>query len=219
MNTVTLQGGELLSKTGALITRNIGSAMMWIVVLTAIGVGSDLFSPDRPIVWLSSVVALLGLAQVTQNLLDDSDLLPHRDSGLRFWSLFGLCLLTNLGIIVGLVLLVLPGIYLAARWWVAVPILYAEDVGVFDAMQRSWEETKGNFAAMVTMLVVIYLPMLTSIGVFALLSDDTGNLDSVPLLILVNLLISGASVCAWYGAVATYEQLRPGSRTLAEIFA
>lgn len=219
MNTVTLQGGELLSKTGALITRNIGSAMMWIVVLTAIGVGSDLFSPDRPIVWLSSVVALLGLAQVTQNLLDDSDLLPHRDSGLRFWALFGLCFLTNFGILAGFVLLVLPGIFLAVRWCVAVPILYAEDVGVFDAIRRSWEETKGNFAAIVTLLVVIYLPMFAGVGAFILFSNDAGVVESTPALIVTNLLISGPQVCAWYGAVATYELLRPGSRALAEIFA
>lgn len=54
----------------------------------------------------------------------------------RIASLFGIGIVTGLGIFVGLLLLVLPGLYFAGRWFLAGPILFAEDSSVSEQCRR-----------------------------------------------------------------------------------
>ncbi|AZO08398.1 MULTISPECIES: glycerophosphoryl diester phosphodiesterase membrane domain-containing protein [unclassified Mesorhizobium] len=58
--------------------------------------------------------------------------------------ILGLSLLATLGIMVGLVLLIVPGILLVLRWAVAMPVLIQEGCGILDSMARSRDLTKGS---------------------------------------------------------------------------
>ena len=61
-----------------------------------------------------------------------------------FWPCLGLTILVNLGVIIGLVLLVIPGLFLMVCLSVALPTRVAEGPTVDNAMRRSFELTKGS---------------------------------------------------------------------------
>jgi hypothetical protein len=75
----------------------------------------------------------------------------------RLWPLFGLYLLTGLGVALGCLLLVVPGVLLALAWCVVGPVLIEEDRRVLQTFGRSAELTRGSrlniFGVMLTLLV------------------------------------------------------------------
>lgn len=77
-------------------------------------------------------------------------------TGLRhFLPVIGLSILMGLGVALGLILLIVPGIILALMWAVAVPAKVAEGIGVFEAFGRSRELTRNN-RLMILVLFIIY---------------------------------------------------------------
>jgi len=56
----------------------------------------------------------------------------------------GFGILGGLGILLGFILLIVPGIILALMWYVAVPVMIVEKTGVMGAFGRSAELTSGN---------------------------------------------------------------------------
>ena len=58
--------------------------------------------------------------------------------------LIGLAILMGLGIALGTMLLIIPGLILAVMWSVAVPAKVVEKLGVLQAMQRSRDLTRGR---------------------------------------------------------------------------
>jgi hypothetical protein len=62
----------------------------------------------------------------------------------RFWPIVGVSILVSLGIFVGLILFIIPGILLAVRWVVALPACVVENMGPLAAMHRSTELTRGH---------------------------------------------------------------------------
>jgi len=65
-------------------------------------------------------------------------------TGLRvFLPLIGLAIVSALGIMLGFILLIVPGVILLLMWTVAVPALVVERHGVFGSLSRSSELTKG----------------------------------------------------------------------------
>ncbi len=72
--------------------------------------------------------------------------------------LLGLGILTGLAIMFGLLLLVVPGIFLILMWYVAQPALVVERLGVTEAMERSAELTRD--ARWLILLLVIILAVI-----------------------------------------------------------
>ena len=82
----------------------------------------------------------------------------------RFVSLFVLYVLSLLGTVVGLVLLILPGLALLVLWSVAYPILMAEQTGPIEALSRSFRAVKSSFWP-VCGVVAIYLIGIIAFGI------------------------------------------------------
>jgi hypothetical protein len=61
--------------------------------------------------------------------------------------LIGLSIVSTLGMMLGLILLVVPGIILALGWSTAVPVKIVERAGVFESLSRSWALTSGYMAS------------------------------------------------------------------------
>lgn len=78
--------------------------------------------------------------------------------GVRFiLPLFGLALLQALGIAIGTMLLIVPGLILMVMWSVATAALVIEKRGVFASLQRSRDLTRGNRWSIFGLLVVYFI--------------------------------------------------------------
>ena len=78
-------------------------------------------------------------------------------AGRRFWSLLGASILYGLGVIVGLVLLVVPGVILAARWCLLAPLIMLEGQFVDPARQRSADLVRGRTATVALIVVATFV--------------------------------------------------------------
>lgn len=77
-------------------------------------------------------------------------------AGLRHWpSLFAVGVLSGLGVTLGLILLVVPGVILAVMWLLAGPALVIEGLPPTAALNRSQALTRGNRWAMFGMLLLL----------------------------------------------------------------
>lgn len=78
--------------------------------------------------------------------------------------LVGLTILYMLGLMVGWLLLLVPGIIVAVMWSVSVPVLVAERPGIIASFGRSRALTKGSrwsiFGLMLVAFIVLYAPLL-----------------------------------------------------------
>ena len=64
-------------------------------------------------------------------------------------------ILASLGITIGFMLLVVPGIILLLMWWVFVPAIVVEGVGIFESFGRSRALTSGHRWAILGLLVLV----------------------------------------------------------------
>lgn len=78
-------------------------------------------------------------------------------------NLFGVTMLNGIAIFVGLILLVIPGIWLACRLIVCVPAALLEDLGARDSLERSYRLTEDNAGrAFVIYLIYFIIAMIAS---------------------------------------------------------
>ena len=73
----------------------------------------------------------------------------------RIFPVLGVALLAGLCIILGLVLLVIPGVIVATMLWVAIPVAVVERPGIVASLRRSTELTSGNRWRILGILVVL----------------------------------------------------------------
>ena len=203
------------------------------------GLSEDGLPRFNPAVGLSAIVSL-----VTNTILQGAliygtvrDLNGERPAvadslatGLRaFLPLIGLSILMGLGLALGFVLLIVPGVILACMWCVAVPSLVAENRGVFDSFQRSADLTRGNrmmIFALFVIYLVVFLVVSAIVGMLTGISGlITGALLSFnPFAVLANALVSTvAGVVGSTGVAVLYVELRQaregaGPEWLRDIF-
>ncbi|HRW37150.1 MAG TPA: hypothetical protein P5254_05595, partial [Aquihabitans sp.] len=101
----------------------------------------------------------------------------------RLPALIGLTLLTTLGMVVGLIACIIPGVILYVMWSLAVPALLVEGGGVGASMRRSQRLVEGSFWRVLGVLVLS-----------AILTGIAGQAISLPLQLLGGLLGEAGSV-------------------------
>ncbi|MBN8843378.1 MAG: hypothetical protein J0H88_09035 [Sphingomonadales bacterium] len=125
--------------------------------------------------------------------------------------------LIGLGVIVGGLLLILPGLYVFARWYLASVILIERGSGRRAAMSRSWEMLDVHWpAALGAGLIMFALsaaPLVVTLTAPALI-DEFG----VGWLLATNLFAAVGLVGGYLVAVALYLFIEQPASTLQEIF-
>lgn len=91
----------------------------------------------------------------------------------RVWLFLGAIILAGLAILLGLVLLIVPGIILYCGWYVVIPVIVGERVSVTESLSRSWSLTQGYKGQI---FVVFLLVLLASVMLGAVLGGITGAL-------------------------------------------
>lgn len=141
--------------------------------------------------------------------------------------LIGLAILLGLGLMIGFILLIVPGLILMVMWSVAVPAKVVEKIGVMDAFSRSGDLTRGRrwpiFGLFLLYAVAAWILQVAILAAFAPFGFSKGfpstptamegfahslnliQLVASPIVATITTLVSTA------GAAVLYSELR-GSR-------
>ena len=88
--------------------------------------------------------------------------------------LLGLSIVAGALIVIGLILIIIPGLVLMTFLSLAVPALLFERIGVFGAIGRSFELVSGRFWSILLLMIVTILALLVVSFVFGLLLGGIG---------------------------------------------
>lgn len=133
-----------------------------------------------------------------------------------FWPLLGASFLTALGIGGGLILLVVPGIYLLTIWAVVAPVIVVERRGVTDSLGRSRHLVRGNgwpvLGALTVGFLIALVATLSLIALGAALVE--GEIIEVVLRVLAQ--TAAAPVAALVASVLYFRLTEIDARRPAE---
>jgi hypothetical protein len=136
---------------------------------------------------------------------------PNRDDTRFGWvgqmlRLTALCLVTTLGIMGGFILLIIPGVILSMAWFVVVPAMVTERLGVMPSIKRSNHLTGNARGAIFGLCFVIGLAGVVLGWLTQLLISAVG--DPVFAVIAGPVLQAATGLASAVVAVAVYHQLR-----------
>lgn len=169
------------------------------------------------------ILAYVLMAMLTRASIDDlskgrASLGAAIGDGVRyFFPLFIVALLTSIGVLLGMILLIVPGIYLAVRWLVATPALVAEDIGPTAALGRSADLTEGRRWIVFALALLYFIFAIVVEGVFTVAAgalgvstEFVGSLDAVTVTISAVGSVVGSltSMVSAVGTAALYFELR-----------
>ena len=127
----------------------------------------------------------------------------------RLLSLVGATLIYFVAVALGLVLLILPGIYLAIRLSLAFPAIVIDDENAFDGLATSWNVAEGNLLKLLGISLLAFVVIFSTTLVVAIF----GTLfESVALIAIVSAVITAVvSPIVQLSYARVYLENRSGS--------
>jgi hypothetical protein len=203
-----LRIGTIIDKSLAVLERAAIPALIFVAALTLINSTIGYFTANAAplsklaVTPLTIVIGVFFSYQLLSVIVRRTGLRSRRD-GEVFLTYFGLAILYGLGVALGLVLLVIPALFLIARWSLAQTLVVARGDGIKQAFGESWERTSGNeFQIIVVVLLFVMVPMV--ISVTATLMFGQGNLTGI---IVSQLATSVSSLLGLCMGVALYGMI------------
>ncbi len=137
----------------------------------------------------------------------------------RFWPWLGVYILASLGTILGLILLVIPGLILLTRWVIALPLATRQDVKAMDTFGASWDATRGRGWSIFGAALILVLAVVVVVGVGMGITTALLGASSV-----AGAVVAGASEAITTAvfvafSVGAYRLLRDQTDEVAEVFA
>ena len=141
------------------------------------------------------------------------------DRARHFLAFFGMQILIFLGCMFGLILLILPGLIVVARWTTAPAFLIEERMGVINAMRASWNQMRGNATPVVLIYIAIGLVWIVAGGITGALQADLAT-DRASLLEILLSQFAGSVQSAVLIAIGVFlfDRLHGRTRTLSGVF-
>lgn len=146
--------------------------LVYFLVSFAVSLAFALIAADDPIMmflgeWAASFVTMpilaglymIAIRHAVDLPVDASQVFVYFD---RIVPLFLLFLLLSILITLGLVLLVLPGIYLAVAWFFAVPLMVEKKLGIWEALETSRKAVTRCWFRMFFLLLMLFLITVAS---------------------------------------------------------
>jgi hypothetical protein len=237
--------GEVLSDTFAVIGRTIvplaNLAVLFVAVPAVIRIAGVALTPVSPIFSLVSLIGSVSMVvgmlyaypcifQLAMQDLHGQSISTDaiiKTATRKFWALLGLAILLLLGVAVGSLLLIVPGVILALAWSVSFPALVLEDRGVFAAFRRSADLTRNKrWSIFLLSFLVSLVIVIIELVLFAIFGGFRGLLSPQPSMTSLVLSALLSVITVPFGAVlstALFNQLRGkagyGAEEVAEVFA
>jgi hypothetical protein len=142
----------------------------------------------------------------------------HRDSSLGelfssvtpvFVPVIVVSILFGIGVAIGLVLLIIPGLILLTIWAVAIPVTVIERPGILRAFGRSRELVKGNGWQVFGTILLVWLISIVIGAIGGLIADAIGGVIGALVVAIVSALIAPvialASALIYFALVGAKE--------------
>ena len=216
MDAAKFDVGQLFGAMGEEVQRNLVAMAIALTVLIAGNLAMDQWMPGMSSFTVAGLLSLAVQYGLVRHALGQAGLLPEGAPS-RFGSLWGMNFVTGLLCVFGFILLVLPGVYMAARWMLAAPIIFAEDKSMSEGMSESWEATKESVWAIVGTLLILFVAGY-GIGMATIFLSAAEN-PPVGIMAIAYLFLFSPSVLGWLMAVGAYRLVANRNHSLEEIFA
>lgn len=166
-----LKIGKIIDKTLAVLELNMVPALIFVAALTAANLPITYTSVGSldPLKLaggqlLGSLIGFVCGYFLLVAMLRRTGLLS-RTEGDVFLPYLGMSILAGLAVLLGLVAIILPGLFLMARWIIAGPLLVGRGDGVMKALGESWSRTRGNELSIIgAALALVVLPVAVIIA-------------------------------------------------------
>ncbi|VWX52028.1 conserved membrane hypothetical protein [Novosphingobium sp. 9U] len=215
----------MLAATWELLLRHPLGMVLGAVGMSALDSAVELLAGEDSISSLTSFVSIGVVYAIFRMLLKKKGFIDREGS---FRSYFGVGLLSGIAIIVGFLFLVVPGLFLMARWSVASAFVITQGSKSIEALRASWQATRDCAWTIVLILVVTfgaYVAIFATFTIVAALAPVLlgGSVDAIdkspPFVIMLNLLANIGTVGTAYLSVAIFEKVIGEGESLQGIFA
>ena len=136
----------------------------------------------------------------------------------QFGRVFGVSIVTTLAIALGGLLLIIPGVFLLIRWWIAVPVALDRNVGVSEAIRESWELTVPHWASILGLFLVLLVMLAIPLTGLFFLGGFDEEILSVPMSLAMNTLMYGVVNLGTVSTVAAYRSIYQPVTQLRQVF-
>lgn len=171
-----LKVGRIIDKTLAALERAALPALLYVVVVGAINVAVTWFSLNitAPLealgISLATVVVSIAATYWLLEAMLRATGLSERPAG-DLLPFAGLFVLYMLGVGLALIVVILPGLLVMARWSIAQPLFVANGGGVTKALGQSWEKTSGAEFRIIGAALALFLPLIAVVIACAMLFE------------------------------------------------
>ncbi len=203
------------------IRSDVGYFLAFIALLAGIWIANDILMPQSTFIGsvVGAVVNLVGQSLLIRRYLERKGVVATASlvEG-RYMAIFGVSVVTGFGIVAGMLLLIIPGLILATRWFLSVPALFAEQAAVTESISSSWHITAPHAFVIFGLVIVILLPSLVA-TLFLFAQTDPDIMLSPFQSLIINVGIATTTVAGWLGAVSGYYVIKGNAEQVSEIFA
>jgi hypothetical protein len=216
-----LKIGKIVEKTLEVLERSTVPVLLFVLVLSALTAPISYFA-----VGSTAFLRVMGgeLLKIAAGVVCSYFLLvpmlrregfPPRSDDDAFLPFIGLSIISTLGFMLGMIAIILPGLFVMARWSIAQPLLVVRGTGMMASLAESWERTKGNeFQIIVVVLVLALLPVALIIGASVMFEQAD------PVRVIATQVVGSAMSAVFLAmGVALYALIVGAEEGLPEVFA
>ena len=226
MNITGLPQELLWQYQTAIAKAGAGTVLAYIVVTTALYSAADILMVEDGVYFLITIVGW-ALGYLLLRYLMKASAAPGEAPLSGFFGYFALGLVSGVVIIAGLILLIIPGLYLILRWLPAYARLYVHGDGVVSALRWSWQETRALQKPLA--LALIWPLLFLALGLVGFFAVEIGWIAwgesasqaasaSDIVLVVVNLLSGIWTAWMQVLGIAVYRMIERGEPDLIGTF-
>lgn len=218
--------GDIFSSAGDIFGRHLrvlsiafAALVVGTVVIDMVPGGPEANGGEAAKQFAASLLSFFIQYVAFRTVLDREGLICEGVGRRRYWPLMWSSFVSAMGIGLGMIALVLPGLILLARWSMAPCVIIAEGGGPIGSLGESWRETRRVQWPIVGAFVVFGIVWLIAVGVLVAVigfgSADLGTTGTAAAFNFAGGALTIASICLSLGI---YRLVRVSAAPLEDVF-